>query len=698
MHIDLQSIWEDSDFLALRDEAREGEDPRYTPRRRVMAGLLYLSRQPEQIPHGQKNAFYEGLGRACGCGLKQAMNLWSGYKRSGWRGLVDGRSLPRPEQLADGARSLRFRQWVQRLAEGNQLSTQRAVEFVHDALRYGMGRPIPGFEAWQPCGKTGALPPGTSATSLRSILKKHELANIRQGLKTNHAALPMVLTTRRGVRPGTVYEFDDMWHDHLVMVEGQREPVRVLEFGALDVASACRIHWGFCPRIIRDDGSKQGLTKAMFVLFLAYVLHVVGFAKEGVTLVLEHATASIDKDLRALLEGAGLGIRIRESGIVGTVQAGMGGYSGAIGGNPRGKTHIEVSHAAIHKINAFLPGQVGKDRQHMQESTLGRIREARQLGRYVDMLREAGRHDLAEAIQMPFLTINEFSEFLKINYWLWNNRTDHALEGWSDRVVKELRLGGNWIKRSDLLADETAELAPALLAQVAENPGLMRIRKMSPAEVWEGERGEWQRIPMGLYIEMIKSPKVCGRKLRVRHGQLQAQDKLLCMEPIIYSARVYTPDKRVYWLAEGDEYQCVINPFDLAHLVVLDTEGRVLGLCEQLARASVDDEEAIHHLTGKVAAAKAALLADQKARWAGDTARERNRHDRNISIFAEAGLPVGKPGTARRLQAPSKALAVPVQEESGVDVFAGLSLPAADACDAAREDEGMDAPIDYDFL
>lgn len=693
MYIDLASIWADPDFLSLRDEAREGEDPRFTPRRRVMAGLLYLSRQPEKIAHGQKNAFYEGLARACGCGVKQAFNLWAGFKRMGWRGLVDGRSLPRPELVADGARSLRFRQWVQKVAESNQLSTLRAVEFVQDALRYGMGSPIPGFEHWTPCGKTGALPPGTSETSLRAMIKKHELANIRQGLKTNHAALPMVLTTRRGVRPGTVYEFDDMWHDHLVMVEGHREPVRVLEFGALDVASACRIHWGFCPRIIRDDGSKQGLTKAMFVLFLAYVLHVVGFAKEGVTLVLEHATASIDKDLRTLLEGAGLGICIRESGIVGTVQAGMGGYTGAIGGNPRGKTHIEVSHAAIHKINAFLPGQVGKDRQHMQESTLGRIREARQLGRYVEMLRASGRHDLAEAVQMPFLTITEFAEVLKLNYYLWNHRTDHALEGWSERTMKELRVGSQWMTRQQLLADGAEELAPALLSQVAENPSLMRIRKMSPAEVWEQERGEWQRIPMGLYIEMIKSPKVCGRTLRVRHGQLQAQDKLLCMEPIIYRARVYTPDKRAYWLAEGEEFYCVINPFDLAHLVVLDKQGAILGLCEQLTRASVADDEQIHHLTGKVAAAKAALLADQKARWAGDTAREQQRHEQHMAMFDAAGvLTPRKKAAAAPVQPPGRAFAKALPSEDGVDAFAGLGELSAPSMlsEAAPDCAGAD--------
>ena len=291
MNIDLESIYAEADFCALRDVPLPGESPQHTPRRRVVNALLYLAGQPERPAWGQVRPFLEGLAAAAGCGYAMARVLWERYKRNGWRGLCDGRSMPRAEMVEGGARSLRFRAYVQKVAEANQLSTQRAIEHIQDSFRYAQPGTIPGFERWQPCGREGALPPGVSATSLRAIIRKHELANIRQGLKTNHATLPMVLTTRAGVRPGTVYEFDDMWHDHLVLVPGQKTPVRVLEFGCLDVASGCRIHWGFCPRVIRDDGTKQGLTSRMFVLFLAYVLRYIGYdAEQGVTLVVEHAS------------------------------------------------------------------------------------------------------------------------------------------------------------------------------------------------------------------------------------------------------------------------------------------------------------------------------------------------------------------------------------------------------------------------
>lgn len=705
MNIDLESIYAEADFCALRDVPLPGESPQHTPRRRVVNALLYLAGQPERPAWGQVRPFLEGLAAAAGCGYAMARVLWERYKKCGWRGLCDGRSLPRVGLVEGGARSLRFRAYVQKVAEANQLSTQRAIEHIQDSFRYAQPGTIPGFETWQPCGKEGALPPGVSATSLRGIIRKHELANIRQGLKSNHATLPMVLTTRAGVRPGTVYEFDDMWHDHLVLVPGQKTPVRVLEFGCLDVASGCRIHWGFCPRIIRDDGTKQGLTSRMFVLFLAYVLRYIGYdAEQGVTLVVEHATASVDKRLKELLEGAGVGIRIRTSGIVGTVQKGMGGYLGAVGGNPRGKTHLEASHAALHKINAFIPGQTGKDRQHQQESTLGRIREAEWAIRYTNALRAAGRGDLAEAVQMPFLTLREFADLLTLNYTAWNARTDHHLEGWDARHVKEISLAdGVWESREKYLADTDGkgyrELPAPILALIAAQPERMRLRRMSPTEVWTNERGKMRKIPMGLYIDMIKDETICGHKLRVRHQQLQLQDKLVCADPLIYRAVCYTPDARMEYLQEGEEYHCVANPFDLAHLVIVDNAGRILGMCPQLTRASVADEDAIHHQTGKVAAMKAALLADQRARWAGDTARELAKHEANAALFVEGGVltPDGK-RAAKPLPEARKRVARPLPREAEVDAFAGMGeLPArTDAPDSPSSPLSYpEDPVDF---
>ncbi len=568
-----------------------------------------------------------------------ARRLYYAYKASGdWRDLMDGRSL-RPEKIAlDGAKSERFRAWVQTTAERFQRSTKQAIEYIHNAFRYGR-EVIPGFETWH-YGQ-GRIPHGISSTALRSMIKKNELVAVRLGLRASRRHQLPVLTTRQGLAVGSVYQFDDMWHDHLVIANG--ELPRVIEFGALDVASACRIHWGHVAHTTKEDGKRQGLTKKMFILFLAYVLRYVGFSANGVQLYMEHGTATVDHQLRELLENAGYGIQVVMGGRLGADQAKLGGYAGASGGNPQTKARIEASHSGLHNLLSNLPGQVGKDRHHMQESTHGREAKQKQVESWKLTMSEIGRHDLAMAMQDHFLTLPQFSTMLIQYYNFWNRRRDHALEGWSDNMAVEYEISeGQWMPASKVT------MTPLLREQIALNPAMVREVRLSPAEVWEGQRGDWTHISMALYLDMIGDDKICGHKLRVDRRMLAVQDKLISQDKLYYLAEVVTPEGYKIPLEEGKKYHCILNPYATASLIIMDERGRVIGEAPQYQRVSLADQDAVHEQMGRVMKATLTDRQKQQVRWEADTERARRVQDVNKRI-AKTAQPA--------LQTPTKAKA-----------------------------------------
>ncbi len=580
---------------------------------------------------------------AMGMTYGTARRLYYAYKASGdWRDLMDGRAL-RPEKIAlDGARSERFRAWVQTTAERYQRSTKQAIDYIHNAFRYGR-EVIPGFESWTY--GMGKIPAGCSQTSLRAMIKKHELVATRLGLRAARRHQLPVLTTRAGLAVGSIYQFDDMWHDNVVIANG--ELPRVIEFGCLDVASACRIHWGHVAHVTKEDGKRQGLTKKMFILFLAYVLRYIGFSASGVQLYMEHGTATVDQRLRELLENSGYGIQVITGGMLGKDQAKLGGYAGASGGNPQSKARIEASHSGIHNLLSNLPGQVGKDRQHMQESTHGREAKQLQVEKWKLTMSEIGRHDLAMAMQDHFLTLPQFSTLLIQYYNYWNRRQDHTLEGWEEHMAVEYALVPNhWTPAASV------QLTPLLREQVELNPAMVREVRLSPAEVWEGKRGEWTHISMALYLDMIGDEKICGHKLKVDRRMLAVQDKLISQDKLYYLAEVITPEGYKIPLEEGKKYNCILNPYATQSLIVTDEKGRILGEAPQYQRVSLADHEEVHKQMGRVMSATLTDRAKQQIRWEADTERAKAVQELNKRI-AKTAKPAEIEKKTRQKKAPS---------------------------------------------
>jgi len=569
----------------------------------------------------------ERIMRVAACSIGNARRMYYAFAASSdWRDLCDKRSMSPIKIASEGARSTRFHAWVQCMCESRQRSTQQAIDFVHNALRYGRDI-VPGFESWN-YGQ-GLLPMGVSATALRKMIKRDELASARQGYKTDRRHELPVLTTRRGLAVGSIYEIDDVWHDHLVVAGS--EQVRVLEFGALDIASGCRIHWGHTPFVRKEDGKRQGLTQKMFVLFVAYILRYVGYSEDGVTLKMEHGTASMSKRARELLETSGCGIKICMGGITGAAQSKLGGYQGQMGGNPRSKARIEASHSGLHNMLDALPGQVGLNRHKIQESTYGRIAEQELLEKWKGIMLKNGQDDLAAALENHFLTLNQFSNMLLGYYQYWNMRTEHQLEGWDDHHEIEFELSaGHWMRSTAI------QMTDLLAEQIRLNPRMAREVKMSPQSVWQHKRGGWKCISMALYLDLIGDAAICGHVVRVSRRMLCVQDKLISSDKIYFLADIVSPDGRHVQLEEGCQYHCILNPYALESLIITDASGRILGEAPQYKRAAVHDIDAVHEVMGRTMSATMTQRARQQIRHSDETTRveQLRAHNRNLAVAA----------------------------------------------------------------
>lgn len=663
--MNLDQLHLDHDFARLPHAQRE----------RLHAWRIAMARiapgTPVSTPGGVIDQLAAMLGMASGTVKTRFFN----YRRhQDWRYLIDGRSLPATTFEEGGARCERFKAWVIKQYESNQRSLRETTKHILRLFAHG-GEVIPGFEGRA---ASKVLPPGVSASSLGRVLKpyRQEIERKRQGLKQASKTMLAVRTTRKGMLPGQMYLFDDMWHDNLVLVGA--EAVRILEFGALDFASGCRFHWGHTPRVLKDEGKRQGLTQKMFVMFLAYVLRYVGYHRDGVVLMMEKGTATLPDGMAEMLETSGMGISIREGGLTGMKQKMIGGYAGRIGGNPQAKGRIESQHKDIHNVLGYVPGQTGKDRQHIQEQTYGMIETQKLVEAWRTRLLELGKPDMAAALENHFLTHAQFTELLQIKYKLWNARTDHELEGWEGHTCIEYQVApGTWSSVAELTDGGKYPLSPLLVDSARCNPGLVRERRMSPAEVWASRPDEMRRIPLWLYVDMLKSEQHFGKRLTV-HGQLlTVQDKYIGPDKIHYLAEVHTDDGRVDRLRNGEQVYCVANPFDASGLIVLDEAGRIRGVAPHYTAVSPLDEEALYKRIGKVDARNAADMQLQRARWEGETDRVARLNEHNRAIAEEGGV-YGRRPKKSALTPAQKGMATRLANSVGDEIDV-LDLPEASA-------------------
>lgn len=580
------------------------------------------------------------VAKRLGVSYRTARRKYDEFRRQRVEALIDGRTLPRPRAELDPD----FVGWWRALAESNQRKTRPAYrEFIRSWHR---GDLIPGLDPDQP---RHIVPRGCSYGNLARLANDgFALKVMRVGTAAAAKHAPKIFSTRAELWPASHYMFDDLWHDNFVVFRGQ--VVRVLEFDALDVFSACKISWGTKPRIRREDGTMDGLKESFMRMLLASVLWHEGFSPRGTELLAEHGTAAIREDVERLLHDRTGGlITVRRSGIQGKEQSVAGMFQGRGGGNPRFKASLESLRNLIHNELAMLPGQTGKDVEHRPEQLHGTLDHTTDLLKAFAVLARE-RPDRAALLKLPLLEYH--SQFLPVLVDIYDriNRRDwHTLEGWSacGHICLEYRLApdtAQWLSHQDYLAlpDPTRNM---LLDTARQDPHYLRQRQLSPREVWQRGRADLQRIP-AFVVSDILGPDL-ARERACRDSYFTFTDAELSPEPLIYESRIETIDGHQVEL-KPDTYLTWVNPFDLSQMFVGDARGRTLGVSLRVQRCSPANQESLHHAFGRRNHRLAEQLQPIRERHAQITREATARDAHNARVLA--GEPITPEEIARSRQ------------------------------------------------
>lgn len=531
----------------------------------------------------------ERIARSLGASPRTARRRYDAVRVSGWRGLVDGTKAP------DARRGDLHPLTIQHFQKLVVLNQRKALPAYRALVRaFFAGELIPGVA--DDCARD-RLPRGWSQPNfLRHMPTKFELAAMRQGRSSARSIGPLVYTTRRHLWVGSHFLFDDLVHDTFVNVLDTAKTGRPLEFHALDLYSACKFAWGMRVRTENElTGKMEGLREENMRALVASILAQHGYhAERGTTMVVEHGTAAIREDLERLLyDLTGGRIQVSRSGIEGD-PAHVGQYGGRGKGNFRFKAALESLGNLVHNELGFLPAQTGMDVARRPEETHGLLKaNDALLDAFLALQRD--RPELAQLLRFPVLSDRQFQEICITVYHRINARTDHALEGW-DMLVRP------------------------------DERDLMRVRRMSPAEVWGQGRGQLTRFreeQVALLLYTADAPE-----RTVRGGEIQFRDAELTSDELKFDASRWR---------DGEKFAAVLNPFNPERLYLFDARGRCAGAAARLHRVDRADDEAMRREMGRVSKAFTERLDPVRA-LGREIAQQRIADVRhNAAVLAEAG-------------------------------------------------------------
>ena len=641
-----------------------------------------LSRAMERIsaaPHGQRGGAFEEAALVAGVSAKRLHNLYTAWKRAKTDderilALADGRKL---------AAASRPNPWLpvyKRYCE-NDKNTDRGGweamrrDFLAGTLTVpGVGNWIQAWQAENAFGDiselrdpvTGALRPpegwmprgatygNLSELARRDPDRRFNLAFNRQGRRAAHRFLLPVLQSRAGVTVGEITQFDDVWLNDDVIVDGR--VCRPLAFVGYDYASAYQCARAMKPRVRNEEtGRMKNLNEYDFRCLLACHCCRTGFWRRRARFVLEHGTTAIRNDrttpvrdnIMATARLLGFNVELCESGIL-SEQAHAGLLKGCGGGNFRMKALCEGSHNVLHNALASLPGSHGRDAEHLHESNAALVKYEQWL------LDAAGALDpvFAAKLVAGLQTWGEYEAAYDTICREVMKRSDHRLEGWGGRMVREVCVGGRWVDATAFAADSSPEDVALMGVAVRQNPKLIRDRPMSRLEAWHGgvkdlrAKGEWAEFPLidmaafftfnpragrpfGDWVELaVRDNGLVG----LRDGFYFGRDELLF--------RAVVKDRRGYAsaLPPGKKVLVLVNPLMPDFAVFADPATRnALGVAARHDRAPAYDRHAIEAAMGAQAHDLAGKVLPMRGRHQDEAEERAARMAHNLCVIKEAG-------------------------------------------------------------
>jgi hypothetical protein len=397
-------------------------------------------------------------------GLRRYFGRWK--ENPCWRSLLHGTGKPRAAIADETARHI----WG--YMQGNHRVWEAGYRAFMDKWR--AGEPVPGvladgeWSTWQdwfratwpkrplPLACPIRPPKGWSYENL--LKKQHlrpskaEVAITRQGIAAARNFLPKIPGTRAGMRPLEYVAFDDVRLDFMVMPAKSGRPSPLLALVCMDLGTGRVLEFGFRASTEREDGVSDSLKRRDMKALVVKMLLQQGWAKDyGMTLILEHGTATVDEAFaKALYDATGGMVRVSYTSMVrGTVFD--GGFADRPIGNPRGKSPLESSFNRVHNQLAAEKGQIGARYALAPQSTWGKEKEALALLKQSESMPE----DLSPMLTFPFLKVEEAHARLGWAWGVLNNRTNHKLKDfatvqeWAPYEGADLRAMDEWLSASE---------------------------------------------------------------------------------------------------------------------------------------------------------------------------------------------------------------------------------------------------------
>lgn len=524
--------------------------------------------------------------------------------------------------------------------------------------------PFPGYRAEDggtpaPDPITG-IPTGWSYNNLRHYAPDEtaRLAAIK-GTGAARALLPHVRSTRAEVLAGQRYEFDDFEPDLEVICDGQK--VKPLQLACYDFASGCFMDAVWKPAFKRPDGATDKWKAAHMALFLGAMFTRLPYdSATGTRLVDEGGTARVDTTTAELLREATRGalslegatwhmedgrdrlVKVSRSSRERSGQ--LHPYAGGDRGNPNRK-RMEATHRLLATQLGSLPGYTGNNYLARPEWRAGMDKETDAALALAASLPP----ERASMVQHALLTFDTFLEKVREAIRDMNNRDDHTLEGWDRFTLDAVSDGaGGWLALADITADTAALVASASAAIQAGEDARRWIarRRLSPWQAWQRETaagfasGRLATMPVSYAAEICAlagraepALNVC-RPRTIRGAYIAVMDTATARlaEPMVYEARVTTTDGTTRPLGNGEDVECVFNPFFTDLLFLRTPRGGFLGVARRAVAVNPNDIEAVRAAQAEARSLRDERLAPTRALFEPEHAAVRARREHNARV------------------------------------------------------------------
>lgn len=417
-------------------------------------------------------------------------------------------------------------------------------------------------------------PPGMSYRNMQTYanITEREQIIMRIGTRAAHFTVPPVYSTRVGMKPGQLYQCDDVWHDIEVIMPGVNKGLaRPLEFACIDYASTNKIAYALVCQIENDDGSKTGLNERQMLYLICHILTNVGYHRDGCVIVIEHGTATVRPKIRDIITRlTGGKVVFRTSEIIGKAIVG-GMYDGTGKGNFKAKALVENSHRLLHYEAAYLPAQTGANsRIDRPEQLAGLEKYAKDIVKKWETLPESKRGLLwAHA-----LTFWAYRSIVKDLYTVIYNRTDHRCEGWEENEweVPVFSIDGKTNWTSEAIIPTLSPKMQELAKEVCKTDGHVKARRKSPVEVWVEGQDELEHLPPWSIIEIL-GDKYCHKASVGANGLIEFQDRnIMPGRKLRFQSQVKSPAGEAFILPPNKVVNVYAFPHDLSKAVYAEPD------------------------------------------------------------------------------------------------------------------------------